>query len=77
MFSCAESTSPFHIGFAVGPFETVLLAEWRDPDDEDKLGQNAIPIQAYCLPGRSEEVISTCMPMANVSDLRSRNWVAN
>jgi transcription initiation factor TFIID subunit 2 len=68
-FLSASLVSPLHIGFAIGPFQTINISDFRDPEDEDKLGQNAIPVQAYCLPGRAEEVQNTCLPMAKVGFL--------
>ena len=60
--------APQHIGFAIGPFELVDLAVFRESDEDDKLGQNAISVHGYCLPGRMEEVKNTCLPMAKVLD---------
>lgn len=55
-----------HVGFAIGPFEHVDLAEFRESDEDDKLGQNAIPVHGFCLPGRAEETKNTCLPLAKV-----------
>ncbi|KAL9035950.1 MAG: hypothetical protein Q9214_006352, partial [Letrouitia sp. 1 TL-2023] len=63
-FSCGNLISAQHIGFAIGPFEHVDLAEFRDDEEDDKLGQNAVPLHSFCLPGRAEEVRNTCLPMA-------------
>lgn len=63
------STSPLaaqHIGFAIGPFEHIDLAEFREPDEDDKLGQNAVPVHGFCLPGRADEAKNTCLPLAKV-----------
>ncbi|KAI9784806.1 MAG: hypothetical protein M1839_001536 [Geoglossum umbratile] len=57
-----------HIGFAIGPFDHVDLSEFRETDEDDKLGQNAIHVHGFCLPGRAEEVKNTCMPMAKAID---------
>lgn len=57
---------PQHIGFAIGPFEHVDLAEFRESDEDDKLGQNAIPVHGFCLPGRVDELRNTCLPLAKV-----------
>lgn len=58
--------SPQHIGFAIGPFERVDLARFREGDEDERLGQNATPVNAYCLPGRSSEVENTCFPIVKV-----------
>ncbi|KAI9734199.1 MAG: hypothetical protein M1834_002299 [Cirrosporium novae-zelandiae] len=67
-FQCTTPVAPQHIGFAVGPFEHVNLSEFRESDEDDHLGQNAIPVHGYCLPGRAEEVRNTCIPMAKAID---------
>ena len=67
-FSCTKPVSAQHIGFAIGPFEAVNLAAFRESDEDDKLGRNAIPIHAFCLPGRADEVKNTCLPMAKAMD---------
>ncbi|KAI4158354.1 MAG: hypothetical protein LQ342_007523 [Letrouitia transgressa] len=67
-FSCGNLISAQHIGFAIGPFEHVDLAEFRDDEEDDKLGQNAVPLHSFCLPGRAEEVRNTCLPMAKAID---------
>lgn len=58
-----------HIGFAIGPFEHIDLAEFRESDEDDKLGQNAVPVHGFCLPGRVDETKNTCLPLAKVSAL--------
>lgn len=63
-----------HIGFAVGPFEHVDLSEFREMDQDDKLGQNAIHVHGYCLPGRADELRNTCMPMAKAIDEFTVNY---
>ncbi|GAM85981.1 hypothetical protein ANO11243_039910 [Dothideomycetidae sp. 11243] len=64
-FVCATPVAARHIGFAVGPFESIdLSAEFRQADEDEKLGQSAIKVLGYCLPGRSEELRNTCMPMS-------------
>ena len=60
------AVSPGRIGFAIGPFEYVDLAEFRESDEDDKLGQNAVPLHGYCLPGRANELKNTCLPLAKV-----------
>lgn len=63
-----------HIAFAIGPFEHVDLSEFREIDEDDKLGQNAIKVDAFCLPGRSDELRNTCMPMAKAIDYFTVNY---
>ena len=67
-FICASPISAQHVGFAIGPFETVDLSKFRESDEDDRLGQNAIPIIGYCLPGRSSDVENTCLPLAKAVD---------
>ncbi|KAI9811346.1 MAG: hypothetical protein M1827_005506 [Pycnora praestabilis] len=67
-FLCANAIAPQHVGFAIGPFEHVDLSEFRETDEDDKLGQNAIRIHGFCLPGRAEEVKNTCLPLAKTID---------
>lgn len=68
-FVCTNTVTPRHIGFAVGPFDHVDLSSFRETDEDEKLGQNAIRVHGFCLPGRKEEVANTCMPMAKVTAL--------
>ena len=64
-----------HVGFAIGPFEQVDLSEFRDEEDEEKLGQGqSVPVSAFCLPGRAEEARNTCAPMAHAMDWFSLNF---
>ena len=42
------------------------LSEFRESDEDEKLGQNAVHVHAFCLPGRAEEVKNSCMFMAKV-----------
>ncbi len=65
-FSCLSPLSAQQLGFTIGPFEHVDLAEFREGGQDDKLGQNAVPLHGFCLPGRAEEVSNTCFPMAKV-----------
>lgn len=65
-FICTTAVVPQHIGFAIGPFEHVDLSEFRESDEDDKLGQNAIPVHGFCLPGRIDELRNTCLPLAKV-----------
>jgi len=65
-FSTASVTSANQIGFAIGPFEDVDLSDFRELDDDEKLGTQAVRIHGYCLPGRAMELRNTCMPIAKV-----------
>lgn len=67
-FSCGTPLSAQQIGFSIGPFEHVDLAEFREGVEDDKLGQNAVPLHGFCLPGRVEEVRNTCLLMAKAID---------
>lgn len=73
-FACASPLSAQQIGFAVGPFEYVNLSEFRESDQDEQLGQNAIPIHGFCLPGRADEVRNTCFPMAKAIDFLSLTY---
>ncbi|KAL8815209.1 MAG: hypothetical protein Q9223_005632 [Gallowayella weberi] len=68
IFSCTSPLSAQQLGFAIGPFEHVDLAEFRDGAEDDKLGQNAVPLHGFCLPGRTEDLRNTCLPMAKAID---------
>jgi transcription initiation factor TFIID subunit 2 len=68
-FLCSTLVSAQHVGFAIGPFEYVNLAAFRESDEDDKLGGSAIPLHGFCLPGRAEELRNTCMPLAKAMDL--------
>ncbi|MCJ1320312.1 hypothetical protein MMC15_005650 [Xylographa vitiligo] len=67
-FTCTTPIAPQHIGFAIGPFEHVDLAAFRESDEDDKLGQNAVPVHGFCLPGRADELKNTCLPLAKAID---------
>lgn len=67
-FSCMSNVSAQQIGFAVGPFEHVNLSQFRESDQDQQLGDNAVSVDAYCLPGRAEDVKNTCFPMAKAID---------
>ncbi|MCJ1313061.1 hypothetical protein MMC25_006737 [Agyrium rufum] len=67
-FNCSVAVAAQHIAFAIGPFEYVNLAEFRELDEEEKLGQNAIPVHGFCLPRRSKELKNTCLPLAKALD---------
>lgn len=73
-FASYSPLSARQIGFAVGPFEYVNLADFRDSDQDEQLGQNAIPLHAFCLPGRGDEVRNTCFPMAKAIDFFSMTY---
>ncbi|KAI4139467.1 MAG: hypothetical protein L6R39_006275 [Caloplaca ligustica] len=67
-FFCGNPLSAQQVGFGIGPFEHVDLAEFREGVEDDKLGQNAVPLHGFCLPGRVEEVRNTCVLMAKAID---------
>jgi transcription initiation factor TFIID subunit 2 len=73
-FSCSTPLSAGQIGFAVGPFEVFNLSEFRESGEDEQLGQNAVPIHAFCLPGRVDEVKNTCFPMAKAIDFISMTY---
>lgn len=73
-FACYSPLSAQQIGFAVGPFEYVNLADFRESDQDEQLGQNAIPLHAFCLPGRGDEVQNTSFPMAQAIDFFSLSY---
>jgi transcription initiation factor TFIID subunit 2 len=73
-FACTSPLSAQQIGFAVGPFEYVNLSEFRESDQDEQLGQNAVPVHAFCLPGRADEVRNTCFPMAKAIDFFSLTY---
>ena len=63
---CTTPISAQHVGFAIGPFEHVDLAEFRESEEDERLGQNAVPVHGFCLPGRVDEIKNTCLPIAKV-----------
>jgi transcription initiation factor TFIID subunit 2 len=67
-FTCAVPVLPQHIGIAIGPFGHVDLSEYRDTQDDERLGSNAIRVHAFCLPGREEEVRNSAMMLARTLD---------
>lgn len=68
-FSCSSSLAAQHVGFAIGPFEQIDLTEFREEDDDDKLGQaQLVPVWGYCLPKRAEEVRHTCEAVVHAVD---------
>ncbi|KFY26240.1 hypothetical protein V493_04210 [Pseudogymnoascus sp. VKM F-4281 (FW-2241)] len=73
-YHCSTPVGPEHIGFSVGPFEQVDLSEFREDEGNDKLGQKAVKVYGYCLPGRAEELKNTCETMAFAVDWFSLNF---
>lgn len=73
-FSCMTALSAQQIGFAIGPFEEVKLSELRL--SEDDVGQNAVEMLGYCLPGRSDELRNTCLPTVRAIDFVTLKYVA-
>lgn len=67
-FNLSSAVAARHVGFAIGPFEHVDLAAFREADEEDKLGRSAVKIDAYCLPGRAEELRNTAYPVHMIID---------
>ncbi|KAF2281296.1 uncharacterized protein EI97DRAFT_389820 [Westerdykella ornata] len=67
-FTCAVPVLPQHVGIAVGPFNHVDLSEYRDTQDDERLGSNAIRVHAFCLPGREDEVRNSAMILARTLD---------
>ena len=68
LFSLSSAVTARHVGFAIGPFEHVDLAAFREADEEEKLGRSAVKIDAYCLPGRAEELRNTAYPVHLIID---------
>ncbi|PLB50679.1 TATA binding protein associated factor [Aspergillus steynii IBT 23096] len=73
-FACITQLSAQQVGFAVGPFEYVNLSDFRESDQDEQLGLNAIPLHGFCLPGRGDELRNTCFPMAKAIDFFSLNY---
>ena len=67
-FSLTQPVTARHAGFAIGPFEHVDLSAARGSEDEERLGQSALKINGYCLPGKSKELLNTCYPIAWAMD---------
>ena len=67
-FSLTDPVTARHVGFAIGPFEYVDLSASREAESEERLGQSAVKVGAYCLPGRSGEVRNTCFPVSKAID---------
>jgi len=74
-FHCDTPVAARHLAFAIGPFEYVdLSAEFRQSDEDDKLGQSAIKVHGFCLPGRADELRNTCMPIPKGIDYFTVNY---
>ena len=73
-YMCDTQVSPQHIGFSCGPFEQVDLTEFREDEGNDKLGQKAVKVYGFCLPGRSNELRNTCETMAFAVDWFALNF---
>jgi len=67
-FLCKTVVAAQHIGFAVGPFEQIDLSEYREDEDDEKLGQRSTAVWGYCLPGRGDEVRNSCMMIPHALD---------
>ncbi|KAF2716315.1 hypothetical protein K431DRAFT_289505 [Polychaeton citri CBS 116435] len=63
-----------HIGFAIGPFETTDLSAFREVEEEERLGQSAVKVTAYSLPGRTNEVKNTAFPITQCVDFYGVNF---
>ncbi|KAM0615989.1 hypothetical protein ACHAP0_003075 [Verticillium nonalfalfae] len=69
LFELDKKASAQKLGFAVGPFQLVdVSAAFRPEADDEKLGANALKIQAFCLPGRAEETLNTCQALPSAAD---------
>ncbi|ORY19439.1 hypothetical protein BCR34DRAFT_620920 [Clohesyomyces aquaticus] len=75
-FTCAVPVLPGHVGLAIGPFEHVDLSEFRDTQDDERLGSNAIRVHAFCLPGRADEVRNSAMMLARTLDRFTERYVS-
>jgi transcription initiation factor TFIID subunit 2 len=73
-FSCMSALSAQQIGFAIGPFEEIKLSDLRL--SEDDVGQNAVDVLGYSLPGRSDELRNTCLPTVRAIDFVTLKYVA-
>ena len=73
-FSCSSGLSAQQIGFAVGPFEQVKLSQLRGAQEDEELGQNAVEINGFCLPGRKAELQNTCLPVPRAMDYIVRTF---
>ncbi|KAE8151084.1 hypothetical protein BDV25DRAFT_153345 [Aspergillus avenaceus] len=73
-FACMSPLSSQQVGFAVGPFEYVNVARFRESDTDEQLGDYAVPLHGFCLPGRGEELRNTCFPMTKAMDFLSLSY---
>ncbi|KAL8826525.1 MAG: hypothetical protein Q9191_003749 [Dirinaria sp. TL-2023a] len=73
-FHCAVPIAAHHVGFAIGPFERVDLGELREGEEDDRFGQNAIGTYGFCLPGRTDDLKNTCLPIAMALDFFIINY---
>lgn len=76
-FSCEATIAANQIGFAIGPFEKVDLAEFRELDVLDKADDDAVTVSAWCLPGRAQEVRNTAMPLSRAADFFKSTFALN
>ncbi|USW54770.1 Putative peptidase M4/M1, CTD superfamily, transcription initiation factor TFIID subunit 2 [Septoria linicola] len=67
-YALGDAVTARHVGFAIGPFEHVDLTSFRASEEEAKLGQTAVRVDAYCLPGRVKEVENVCYPVCQAVD---------
>ncbi|KAF2674652.1 hypothetical protein BT63DRAFT_367208, partial [Microthyrium microscopicum] len=75
VFNCTTPVLPRHVGFAIGPFEEVDLSEYRESEQDDKMGRSVVRVHGFCLPGRADELRNTCMPLASALDKLSTSFV--
>ena len=68
VFGCNTPVAPHHVGFAIGPFEQIDLSGYRESDQDERLGDHAVRLHAFCLPGRTDEVLNSCQPLAMALD---------
>ncbi|KAK3116918.1 Transcription initiation factor TFIID subunit 2 [Teratosphaeriaceae sp. CCFEE 6253] len=73
-FALNDPVTARHVGFAIGPFERVDLSSSRDADEEERLGQSAVKVDGYCLPGRGEELRNVCFPVTQIIDNFAVNY---
>lgn len=59
---------PQAVAFAVGPFQKINLSEFRNEEEDDKMGTNVVEVVGYALPGREAEVRNTCLFMPKAVD---------
>ncbi|KAK8225822.1 hypothetical protein HDK90DRAFT_536840 [Phyllosticta capitalensis] len=75
-FKCESAVAAQHVALAVGPFEHVDLSDLRESDDDEMMGQAAIRVHGFCLPGRGDEVRNTCMPLPKATDHFSKTYIS-